>query len=189
MWSRFLHSTVVNSIENRLDLVFSFQPIFYSLVVFGNDFDVSVPRSPCRRHSLIVVKIVIFVLMQISNIVANFGESSDPEFDLKSTTVWLHGIEKYVSAFWNFLFPLVMFHATTFKFLKLWKKAEKMKKIMDYRTSFLRELRKVSTGLTIFAVVVVNFFFFFVLFFSTIDQMHLILKIKLDQPKFFHRNV
>lgn len=161
MWKQLVCIVMNTWSEKQHNLATSLQPIICVMQVFGTSLNVTVLRSPLKSFAIVVYGAMVFVFMVASNCIYITSFSTQSLFRSNSTRERLDVMEKYQSALWNWLLPLSMFYATSFKWAKVWKKAEKMETLMSYQTRLYQRLHKASIISIALVVTAVNIFFLF----------------------------
>ena len=87
-------------------------------------------------------------------------ESLIPEKRPTSTTYLLHITVLHIWLIWNYLFPMVMHYMVIFNWKNLWLAIENLERSMNYTTSSLQQLRRVSIAVTTFVITLVISTFF-----------------------------
>ena len=152
MWRKWLNNIIEVSSENQHHLVSSLRPLLRLMAIFGIDLDLSPPYSKCRRYGFVISLILVFILV----VGFNYTDILDPEISHTSTKYWMIFIVMRTWFIWNYLLPLVMTYMATFDWKSLWLAIENLERSMNYPSSSLRQLHRVSIGLTAFTISSVN---------------------------------
>ena len=156
MWRKWLNNIIEVSSENQHRLVSNLRPLLHFMKIFGIDLDLSQPHSKCRRCSFVILS--IFVYAEV--IIFSSTESLIPEKRPTSTTYLLHITVLHIWLIWNYLFPMVMYYMVIFNWKNLWLAIENLERSMNYTTSSLQQLRRVSIAVTTFVITLVISTFF-----------------------------
>ena len=152
MWRKWLNNIIEVSSENQHHLVSSLRPLLRLMTIFGIDLDLSQPYSTCRRYGFVILTILVYAGITMFNFTVNSIPNTSPT----STRYWIDFIISYAWFVWNYLFPLVMNYKVTFNWKNLWLAIENLERSMNYPTSSLRQIHRVSIGLTALAIGLVN---------------------------------
>ena len=152
MWRKWLNNIIEVSSENQHQLVSNLRPLLHFMKIFGIDLDLSQLHSTCRRHSFVILSILLYSLIILFNTIDKY----EPEPSLTSTKYWITLIAMRTWFVWNYIFPLVMTYMVTFNWKNLWLAIENLERTMNYPISSLRQLHRVSIGLTALTIGLVN---------------------------------
>ena len=153
MLRKWLNNIIEVSNENQHHLISSLRPLLRLLAIFGNDLDLSQSYSTCRRCSFAILSIFVYGGV----VMVNSFEYSIPSKRPTSTRYWITIILSRTWFTWNFLFPLLINYMVSFQWKNLWLAIENLERSMNYPTTSLRQLHRVSIGLTALAIGTVNF--------------------------------
>ena len=160
MYNQFFNRVSDISSANQQRLTDSLRPIVFWMQILGNDFSISQQCWTLKRYCGIVYGIAVLAIMEVSAYVITISYSNISQTDTTSMTNWLRLIVAFQWKFWDFVFPLTMFYATSFNWKRLWNQARKMAKYFNYPVDFYEQLRKVITTSILSIIVLVNTFFF-----------------------------
>ena len=163
MWRKWLNNIIEVSSENQQQLVSNLRPLLHLMKIFGIDLDLSQPYSTCRRYGFVILSILAYAFV----VWFNYTDMFDPELSHTSAKYWITFIVIRTWFIWNYLFPLVMAYMATFNWKNLWLAIEHLERYVNYPTSSLRQLRRVSIGLIALAIGLVNRIFLLFWLYST----------------------
>ena len=167
MWRKWLNNITEVSSENQHHLVSRLRPLLRLLAIFGIDLDLSQPYSTHRRYGFVILSLLVYGGVIMFNSVENSISSDRPA----STRYWIDFIVLRTWFIWNYSFPTVMNYMATFYWKNLWLAIENLERSMNYPTTSLRQLHRVSIGLTALAIGLVNRALFGYLLFKKWNQI------------------
>ena len=156
MWRNRLNNIIEVSSENQHQLISNLRPLLHFMKIFGNDLDLSQPYSICRRYGFVILSILVHGFL----LLVNSTYANDTEPSVTSTRYWIEYIAMQTWFVWDYIFPLLMIYMVTFNWKNLWLAIENLERSVNYPTSSLRQLHRVSIGLTALAIGLVNIAFF-----------------------------
>ena len=137
------------------NLVWSFQPIFYSIRVLGVDLDVTQPRSKLRRYGFVMFQLSLMALVLSSALIHYF--TWDRERSQSPASAWCGLLRHGARLMSTILFQLVFFSMTSLQWKKFWKEIEKMEQSVAFQPFFPHSLRRVIIFASAFIFTLVKY--------------------------------
>ena len=138
------------------DLLWSFQPIFYSMQILGINLNISQSSSKFRRFGFLTLATFILTYNTTANVMKYYMHKSvqAPE----TTQFWVETLKNKSTMISSIMMPLIFVVTAMFKWKELWKKLRKMEQSMNF-TNFTHQLRKIvmcTSSMVIFFIILVN---------------------------------
>ena len=135
------------------DLMWSLQPIFGALQVFGIELELNEPHSIRHRRLSLALKMLIFVL--VGSVAFNMLISLNEMFLNNENGEYFRVINISSVMFLNTLFTAAILTAAHWKWGTLWKKLRKMSQFIQFTANSCKKMRMVLLASIIGAILLV----------------------------------